>query len=129
MAKTHTVTLQVNIGTKVIISNRTFTADGNSGRDITLPDSTTDQEVEMVFTLTGLKSIYIHSDKDITLETNTTAGVDTIAIKANQAFVWNTEIENYFANPFSADVTKFFLTNASGGDATIQIEVLHDSTP
>jgi hypothetical protein len=68
------------------------------------------------------------SDKAITLETNSGGSpVDTIALAANVPYDWR--VGNADAFRLGTDVTGLFVTNASGDEARLQIEVLFDNTP
>lgn len=129
MAFTHTQTLTLQTPEGTLSQAVTSTGSRLQALDDTIPDSTTDQLVNLTFTLSALKSFYFLSDKALTLETNATdhTGGDSIAIQANVPLVWQSG--GYYSNPFSQNVTKFYLTNTSGGTATYSIRVLEDGTP
>lgn len=93
-----------------------------------IPGATNDVEVAVVFTMAQLIGISINSDKDVTLETNSSSAADdTFTIKAGKTFYWskNTGVPN----PFTANVTKFFFSNAGASAATVRIRILRDGTP
>lgn len=90
--------------------------------------ATNNVEVAVVFTMAQLIGISINTDKDLTLETNDSGTPDdTFALKAGKTFYWskNTGV----ANPFTADVTKFYFSNAGASAATVRIRILRDGTP
>jgi hypothetical protein len=72
----------------------------------------------VLFTITfahaTLQSVILVSDQDMTVKTNSSGSPDdTISLKANNPLVWSASAA-YYTNPFShADVTKFYLTNAT----------------
>ena len=128
MAFTHTVTRTVDTGGGTVSKTNTYSGDGRTSRDPTIPDSTTDQLVNISIDISQIKSLYIASSQNVTLETNS-AGTptDTISLLADKPLLWQSD--SYYANPFSADVTAIYLTNASGSEAIVNIEVVHDATP
>lgn len=95
---------------------------------VEIPDASTDFEVSVSFLLAKLKGYILKSDRAITIETNdgTTPG-DTIAMAAGQEREWL--LGDDIAGVFTDDVTKLFITNASGGVATLTGEFLDDATP
>ena len=127
MAFTHTVSKQVVTQGAVHFFNKAYTADGTDRREITVPDSTTDMEVNIDVDVSQIKSIYLHSTKDLLVETNSGGTpIDTLSLIANVPYSWTTD--EYFTNTFATDITAIFLTNASGASATFILEVLVDST-
>lgn len=104
-----------------------FVADGHRKLDPTIPASSTNFAVTLAFTLAKVKSLWFYSDKAVTLKTNSSGSpVDTIVLAAGIPLVWNA---NLGANPFSADVTSLFVTNAAVSAAEMKIRILHDDTP
>jgi hypothetical protein len=96
-----------------------------------IADGATDQQVEIAFpVLSGLQLQYILSSQNLTLYVNDTSGGApnaTIALKAGEAHIVTNG--GYFANPITADVTVMYASNASGGNATLDIIALYDATP
>ena len=105
-----------------------YSGDAQTSLEIAVPDSASDQQADLTLDVSTIKAIYILSDQDVTLETNDgTTPDDTISLKAGVPLIYH---ENgYFANPFSQDITALYLTNSSGAAATVQLEVVYDSTP
>jgi hypothetical protein len=61
-----------------------------------------------------------------TVKTNSSGSPDnTITLAAGVPVAWDTN--SPYANPFTANVTKFYITNASAG--TFSCKVLYDPTP
>lgn len=103
-------------------------ADGIDYRPVEIPAGGTDVEVSVVFAIADLKLISIHSDKDVTLETNDAAAPgETFNLIANRPLIW--DHQDYLSNPFTVDVTKFFFTNAGDDIAKVKILISKDSTP
>lgn len=112
----------------VITNGPTYTNDGHQSYTISIPDSTTDQQVVMTLDVSTLTSQVISCDQDITIETNNaTTPVDTLAIKASEAYIWNTN--SLDTNLLTTDVTAMYLTNSSGATANLEMRFLFDSTP
>ncbi|MFG0247840.1 MAG: hypothetical protein ACF8OB_03050 [Phycisphaeraceae bacterium JB051] len=104
-------------------------AEGEQTVEVAVPDSSTDKQIDIVIDVSELKSLYIVSDQDVTIETNDgSAPDDTIALKAGIPLMWES-VSGYFSNPFSTDITGLYITNSSGSDATVTIRVLEDVTP
>ncbi len=109
-------------------ASKAYSADGSESRDVSVPDSSTDLEVVIGIDYDEVVNLFLYSDQDVTIETNSgSVPDDTISLKAGVPLNWNAD--SYFDNPLSADVTSLFITNASGAAATVRIEVLQDSTP
>ncbi len=71
-------------------------------------------EIDVTFIKANLQSLLLYCDQTITLKTNSSgAPQDTLNVKANVAFVWNTDLASIFTCPFSNNVTKFFVVGAS----------------
>lgn len=78
--------------------------------------------------MSALASVYILSDQDLTLKTNSTGSPDdTIILTANKPVIWYAGCG--WTNPLTVDVTKFYLTNGGGTSATFRARFLYDSTP
>ncbi len=86
----------------------------------------TDYELDFDLDVSLCKSFYLESDQDVTFETNSGgAADDTIALKANEPYVWHTQSYDSFL--LGTDVTSVFITNASGSTATIYCVALFDA--
>jgi len=129
MAASLTITESVMNGGRQVSRENTFTGTGSAsvvGESIA--DSTTDGLVAFALDVSQVKAIYIKSDQDITIETNSSSAPDnTLALKSNIPYVWYTN--KYDALVFTADITKIYVTNASGSAATLDIEAVYDATP
>jgi len=102
-------------------------ANAEQNRVLAVPGESTDAEFDLDFAFADLKSIYLQSTQDVTIETNDGAAPDdTITLKAGVPFWWADG--NGAGNPFTADVSTIFITNAGTTAAQVDIRVLYDST-
>lgn len=97
--------------------------------DETIPSGEqTDLAVALVIDVSQMVAIYLHSDKAVTLEFNSSSSPSkTITLVANQAFSWD-NLSGH-TNPFgSTDVTGVFVTKAGTPAARLRGYVLTDPT-
>lgn len=128
MSFTHTYTETWSGAGRSVQAEKSFTAASQTSLKETIADGLSDIQHFIAIDISTLKSIFIKSDRDIKLDTNNAApGVDTINIKANVPYTWNTDKVD--ALKLTADVTSIFVENLSGALATLEIEVLQDPTP
>lgn len=130
MAFTHAVTTQWEQSNNSLSYRTEITADTEKNVSLSVPDSTTDDQVSLAIDVSALKSIVIASDQDITVETNSgSVPDDSFTILANNPLVWNND--SPLPNPFASavDVTDLYITNASGADAAVEVRTLVDGTP
>lgn len=86
-----------------------------------------DQLHALTLDVSQVKALYISSDQDLTLETNSSSSpADTIALKANKPVIWSTNCG--LTNPLGTDVTALYITNASGSTAAFKLRALVDPT-
>lgn len=98
--------------------------------DLTIPDGTTDQEVQISFPNdTKLKALHLQSDQDVDIKSNDTASPDdsfTLPGGKPSSYVEG-DLHNH---PFqTAAVSKLFVSNSSGAEAKVKIRAGYDSTP
>lgn len=66
----------------------------------------------IAFTAANLQSFEMLSNQDMTIKTNSSGAPDnTFNLKAGMPFMWS-KSAGYFSNPFTANVTVFYVTNA-----------------
>lgn len=95
---------------------------------ISVAAASPDTQVILGLRAAGLKTLYILSDKDLTVETNDgTTPDDTISVKANVPYLWS--LASGVTCPITVDVVDVFLTNTGTGTATVHIRALQDATP
>ena len=109
-------------------ANDAQTGDGEASYDGTIAITTT-QEVSLAFLFAKVKSFCAYVEGgSLTLKTNSSGAPDDTLVLPVGLTVWNAN--DAAACPFTTDVTKFFLVNASGtATPTAKIRVLLDVTP
>jgi len=128
MSITHTIQTTWENGTSAVSTRKQVTSDSEINVDVVIASATTNGQIVCAIDISELKSIVLNSTKDVTVKTNDgSTPDDTFTLKANNPLVWNNESPT--ANPFSADITDLYVTNASGADATVQVRALLDVTP
>jgi hypothetical protein len=103
----------------------TYTGTKDAGVAIVIAAGATNTEVDIVFTFAQIQSFVMASDQDLTVKVNSsTTPVPSIALKKTAGLVWGSDYG--VANTFTADVTKFFITNAGTVDAKFNFRVLYN---
>jgi hypothetical protein len=126
VAYTHNITSGwADAGLSVSKTN-SYVGDNAPRLDVPIPDSSTDLLTPWSLERgNGIVMIFILSDQDMTLKTNSSgAPDDTIVLKANVPYIWTTD--SYDAIQITADITALYMTNGSGEDASLRIESLVD---
>ncbi len=125
MAITQTLTLSCNDGA-LLPGSVVVSGGAENNFDVTIAANATNTQVAWAWTNTKLESVFILSDVTLTLKTNTTSGPqDQLTITANKPFVWYKG--SGVTNPFSNNVTTTYWTNATSGDADLQIRSVVDA--
>lgn len=128
MAVSATITMSSTGSGLNVTGSKAYSGGGRSTLDTTVADSVSDQLAVISIDVSVIQSIIILSTQNLTLETNSGGSpIDTIALKANVPYVWNTD--QYFTNTLDTDVTAMYLTNASGSSADFKLECIYDDTP
>lgn len=108
-----------------IDASRTFSGELNVALNQSIANGAVDQEIILGIDTSQLQCIVLHSDRDLTIKTNDSAApTDTLTMQAGIPRVWRTG--DYAALFLTADVTKIFVSNASGADANLKILTLED---
>jgi hypothetical protein len=101
----------------------TDTSEANAG-PVAVNTGVTDQAIAISFAFANVASVFIKATADMTLETNSgSSPADTHTLKANVPLIWFPGFRG--ANPFTVNVTGFFLTNTSGQQGTFEARVLY----
>lgn len=128
MAFTQTLDQTVNIGSRSVVENKTYTGTGQASVSESIADSTTDGLVNIAIDVSEIKIIIMSSDQDLTVKTNSSGAPDeTISLVAGVPLIWTSD--SYYVNLLATDITKLYVTNASGSAAEFKVEVLVDATP
>lgn len=88
------------------------TRDGETNRTVTVPEGTADVEVSIAFLAAALALFDLVPTGPVKVETNSSSAPDdTFYVDGNSFMTWVRG--GGIANPFTADVTKLFLSDAS----------------
>ncbi len=119
----------VTVGGQTYAQAETVADEGsNVTGPITVADGSTDAQVNLAADVSELSLFYLSTTAEITVETNSGSSPDdTFTVKPNAPFLWTAD--DPFANPFTADLTDLFITNASGASASVTIVAAADVTP
>lgn len=125
MAESHILNLGWTDRSTTINAPVTTESEGENNRDVDVTAGV-QLEVSIAFPTAALKSLFILSDVAATIKTNVAATPgNTLTLAAGKPLIWYDGCG--LANPFSVDVTKFFLDAATA--ARVRIKVLCDVTP
>jgi hypothetical protein len=103
----------------------TTQSDAVDKRQVELPANSTNKEVDITIDVSALKGIVLLADAAVTVKSNSsTEPDDNFDLGAGRDLSW---ITGQGDAPFSADVTKLYLTSEAGGN--VNIWVYKDSTP
>lgn len=128
MSFTHTLEEKISTSGNTVQTSNAFSGDGQVSLEVSVPDSETDMLVDLALNVSEIKSVFITSDQDLTLETNDgSTPDDTLSLVADVPYVWHEN--SYFSNLLTTDITALYLTNASGATANFKLEAVYDATP
>lgn len=126
-AKTATIAQSWSSGDAQIATSKAYTSGKKVGISEAVADSVTDQEHALVLDVDQIKALIIRCDQDMEVEFNDgTTGVPAISMKKDVPYIWTTD--SYDDLILSTDVTKVFVTNASGSAGTFELEAIVDPT-
>lgn len=127
MAFSMDITHTALVGGKILSKVSSYSSGARTSIEETVADSSTDMLVALTVDVTQVKAIYIVASVAMTFETNDgTTPTNTIALLAGVPYVWTTD--SYDSLLLTGDVTALYMTNASGGAGTINIEIIEDPT-
>lgn len=130
MAITYVFTKSVNDGTSTISKSETITGTGDVRVSEAITGATTNYFVSCSATTSQIKGMYFVSDQACTMKTNSTTGVDTFSLVANEPLEWT---ENdpavTIGDILTANVTGLYFTVPTAVTATVQGRILIDASP
>jgi hypothetical protein len=107
---THNWSVSSSSGVSPITGSQSETGSSENPINQQFAAGSTDEPFAVTFTTAGLQDIFLVSNKDMTIKVNSTSSpILTIDLVAGEPFQWNVSDPNR-ANPFSADVTTFYVT-------------------
>ena len=129
MAFTQTITQETVSGGAVIRNSKNYTGGGRVSLDEPVADSVTDQLHNLAIDVSEVVSCYIVASVAMLLETNAidATGGNTLNLIAGVPYVFTSDSLDSFL--LTLDVTKIYMTNASGAAGTIKLEIVYDPTP
>jgi len=111
-------TIRNDFGSTVSDSTETVEYDTEENLAGTAPAGDT-LEVDLPLDVSKIKSFFVSSNKDITLNTNSNVSPDQFFdITAGQALAWKET--DTASNPLTMDVTKLYFKNLGAEDATVR---------
>lgn len=99
------------------------------GIEESVSDGASDQQIAMDLDISTIQGILIVSDQDLTVKTNDSGTPDDTLNLTGGVPEQYAASPAFGSNPFSTDLTDLYVTNNSGAEATLQIEVVYDPTP
>lgn len=95
----------------------------------TVANSSTDFNIVWPVDVSQVKTFWLHSTQDVTVETNDgTTPDNTLALKAGHAYEW-VAAAPYDSFLFDTDIETLKVTNASGSSAIVTGTYTYDPTP
>lgn len=134
---THSYTYSVSNGGQSFSISVNRSAGMEVNIDEPVPDNAEDLEIACGIDISELESFVMYATTDMTIKTNDAGSPDdAFELKANQPIVFQRDLYNVGegsaavpnACPLTADVTKLFATNLSGGDGMLRVRALVDPT-
>jgi hypothetical protein len=121
---THNITTQYsdNAGLVTMQANP-YNGQTQAAFDGTIAANTTNQLVSISWPVTGMQSVLLSSNVNLTVLTNsTTTPGQTINLLANIPIVWGPQQGG--ANPITVAVTALYVTNGTANPATFKVRAL-----
>lgn len=126
---THTtgITYKSDAGT-ITSTTEVFQGDGEADYDGIVPALAVNMEIDVTVPHAAIRSMVLFAATAMTVKTNSSsAPTDTIPLAEGTQIVWNTNHSE--ACPFTADVTKLFISNPGSVAGAFKFRALLDSTP
>lgn len=123
---THTLTLGWARNSETIAGTINSAVTGEANVDPVVPATTVNQAVVIAVTIADVADVFVMSDQDVTLLTNSTGSpAETINLKAGKPVLWYTNCG--WTNPFSHNITAIYLSNAGAKSANVKIRFGYNS--
>lgn len=127
-----TLTLEWQQGGETLSQEMTIVSSGNGQAawegNYSLTSAQANVEAAFAADKDLIIGFFVSSDKDLLIETNSSSAPDdTITVVGGEGYAWASGMDH--TTPFSADITKFFLTNGEAATATVKIRIILDGTP
>lgn len=122
---THTITLGYVDDAGLVPGNvaNKYTGQNKSSWSGSISASTNNQLIDLAFPITGLQSLWIWSDTNLTILTNsTTSPGQTINLVANVPLYFGSGLG--VTNPITVAVTALYVTNGTVNPAKLEVRAL-----
>ncbi len=134
MAFTHNFNRGWNNGGQAINKSIAVSGGAETNIDETIAASATNIAIEFTLDISQLKGLFLNSDRNITIKTNSSGSPDnTFTLQANVPFAWvfgDPTLRDTGGTAVTVDVASIFVTNADSVNAAlVQIRSLTDPTP
>jgi hypothetical protein len=128
MSFVHKVTRSWARGGDALSITESIVVEQEVNMDFQVANAVTDGLHALTLDVSQMKTMYLYSDRAVTLQTNDGTTPDaTVTLAAGIPNVWSST--SGATNPFgSTDVTELYITNASGAAANIKIRIGVDPT-
>jgi hypothetical protein len=126
MAITHTfgVNWSQSGGTS-LLGSVAVASDAENNLSFTVAASVTNQLEPLAVTIAKIKGLYIKSDADVTLKTNSSGSPqETITVKAGVPICWYSNNGFAIGGIFAGDLTATYWSNAGVTVANVEVRVL-----
>ena len=109
-----------------------YVCDAETSLILVIPANTTDKEFDVVFPYDTIQLCMLVptglANGDCTVKVNSTsAPVPQLNLKMNQGMAWANDQPH--PNPFTANVTKFYVTNPNTSDINLECKVCYNLKP
>lgn len=129
---THTFEIRHSDGSSSKTARVEANGDMEANVSVAVAHSTTNKEIDIPIDKDGLKGVFILAEGGaLTVKTNSSSAPDdTITLTDGVPLMWTNEFATNIPVPFTADVTKIYVTNGSStADAVLTIKTVLDVTP
>lgn len=128
MSMTHKLNFALDDGTRLNFPEVSIPVGAQVRIDESIPIGN-NQLVALTLDVSQMAYLIILADQALTLEfNNSTSGVPTIVLEANEFKLWFDSGSGGPANPLGTDVTALYVTNASDAAARLRLWAGYDPT-
>lgn len=107
MAFTARITESISVGGGSVNRSNEYSGGSLQAIDEAIAANLTDQLITFTLDYSAVTAFYMVCDAEITIHTNTTGGVDTIVLVANEPYLWHTDSLDTFK--IGTDITALYV--------------------
>jgi hypothetical protein len=124
---THKMTRTWQRGAEKITATEEITVEGEHAVDASLAASTNDIAFALAVDVSQMKTLYLYSTTDTTVETNSSSSpANSISLQGGVPYLWTST--SGIANPLTTDVTSLFLSNGEASIASFSLRIGYDAS-